>query len=105
MEVTDPELGGYDGMLFRFESEVDGGFWMMNTPMPLTVAYIGADGSLVSTADMEPCVGEAAASGCPVYPPDGPYRWASRCPRAGWTSSGSRPAPGFTDTGEPCGSS
>jgi uncharacterized membrane protein (UPF0127 family) len=103
MEVTDPELGGYDGMLFRFDDEVEVGFWMMNTPMPLTVAYIGADGSLVSAADMEPCVGEdARAGGCPSYPPDGPYRWAVEVPQGGLDELGLVPGASFTDHGEPC---
>jgi uncharacterized protein len=103
MEVTDPDLGGYDGMLFRFDSEVEVGFWMMNTPMPLTVAYIGADGSLVSTADMEPCVSEEAqADGCPSYPPDGPYLWAVEVPQGGLDELGLVPGASFTDTGEAC---
>jgi uncharacterized membrane protein (UPF0127 family) len=101
--VTDPELGGYDGMLFRFDDEVEVGFWMMNTPMPITVAYIGADGSLVSTADMEPCVSAAAqADGCPSYPPDGPYLWALEVPQGGLDELGLVRGATFTDLGEPC---
>lgn len=103
MDVTDPQLGGYDGMLFRFESEVEVGFWMKDTPMPLTVAYIGADGGLVSTADMEPCLGEAAAaSNCPSYPPDGPYLRAVEVPQGGLVDLGLVPGSRFTDTVEPC---
>jgi uncharacterized membrane protein (UPF0127 family) len=103
MEVTDPDLGGYDGMLFRFDDEVEIGFWMMNTPMPLTVAYIGADGSLVSTADMEPCVDEDdQAAGCPSYPPDGPYRWAVEVTQGGLDELGLVPGSSFTDTEQPC---
>jgi uncharacterized membrane protein (UPF0127 family) len=103
MEVTDPELGGYDGMLFRFDSEVEVGFWMMNTPMPLTVAYIGEDGALVSTADMEPCADDdAIAAGCPSYPPDGPYRWAVEVPQGRLSQLGLEPGARFTDTGRPC---
>ncbi len=103
MEVTDPELGGYDAMLFRFESEVAVGFWMKNTPMALTVAYIGADGELVSTADMEPCLGQAAAaSDCPSYPPDGPYLWAVEVPQGRLPDLGIVPGATFADTGEEC---
>jgi uncharacterized membrane protein (UPF0127 family) len=103
MGVTDPDLGGYDGMLFRFESVSEVGFWMKDTPMPLTVAYIGEDGVLVSTADMEPCLGEAAAaSDCPSYPPDGPYRWALEVPQGGLGDIGLVPGATFTDTGEEC---
>jgi uncharacterized membrane protein (UPF0127 family) len=103
MEVTDPDLGGYEGMLFRFETETEVGFWMKDTPMPLTVAYIGADGELVSTADMEPCVGDAADVGdCPSYPPEGPYRWALEVPRGGLDALGLVPGARFTDTRAPC---
>lgn len=72
MEVTD--LGGYQGMVFVWDHDVDGGFWMRNTPTPLSIAWFDADGAFVSTADMVPC--SATADDCPVYPPDGPYRFA-----------------------------
>src|SRR5690606_25152455 len=55
MEVTDPELGGYDGMLFRFPDEHSGGFYMRNTPLPLEIAYLGAGGDVVGIREMEPC--------------------------------------------------
>ncbi|HMJ76648.1 MAG TPA: DUF192 domain-containing protein [Iamia sp.] len=72
MEVTD--LGGYDGMLFRFPDDSDGGFWMKDTVLPLSIAYLDADGAVVSTADMDPCPPGTAR--CPSYPADGPYRMA-----------------------------
>ena len=72
MFVTDPALGGYDGMLFRFDEDGTGGFWMKNTRLPLSIAYLDADGAIVSTADMEPC--PDGTERCPGYPPDGPYR-------------------------------
>ncbi|MFP4512290.1 MAG: DUF192 domain-containing protein [Acidimicrobiales bacterium] len=71
MEVTD--LAGYDGMLFSFPGTVRRSFWMGNTVLPLTIAFIDQDGGVVSTADMEPC---PEAVDCPDYPPEGPYRWA-----------------------------
>lgn len=72
MFVTDPALGGYDGMLFQFDEDGSGGFWMKNTRLPLSIAYVAADGSIVSTADMAPC--PDGTERCPGYPPDGPYR-------------------------------
>jgi uncharacterized membrane protein (UPF0127 family) len=78
MEVTDESLGGYDGMLFLFPVDSSGGFWMRNTPMPLSIAYLAADGEIVSTADMEPC---EDSPDCPSYPADGPYRTALEVPQ------------------------
>ncbi len=81
MGVTDPELGGYDGMLFRFPADSSNGFWMRDTPLPLSIAYLDAEGATVDVADMEPCLDRGSA--CPTYPPDGPYRMALEVPRGG----------------------
>jgi len=72
MEVTD--LGGYQGMVFVWDADTSGGFWMRNTPTPLSIAWFDADGDFVSSADMEPC--PATAPDCPVYPAGGSYRFA-----------------------------
>ena len=72
MEVTD--LGGYQGMVFVWDADTSGGFWMRNTPTPLSIAWFDADGEFVSSADMEPC--SATAPDCPVYPAGGAYRFA-----------------------------
>jgi uncharacterized membrane protein (UPF0127 family) len=72
MEVTD--LGGYEGMVFVFDTDTDGGFWMRNTPTPLSIAWFDADGEFVSATDMAPCPDDE--SDCPVYPPEGTYRFA-----------------------------
>lgn len=71
MEVTDPELGGYDGMFFLYPEPTAGAFWMRNTPMPLSIAYFDEHGDLVSTADMAPCADDLD---CPSYPAGGPFR-------------------------------
>ena len=55
MQVTDPTLGGYDGMLFRFDADTNDQFYMRNTPMPLSIAFIASNGDVVSTTDMAPC--------------------------------------------------
>ena len=90
MEVTDPELGGYDGMLFRFEAEHDGGFYMRNTPQPLEIAYLGADGGVVAIREMEPC---DDVDGCPTYPSGGDYLRTIEVPVA----AGGLAALGITD--------
>lgn len=71
MEVTD--LQGYDGMAFRYDTDVTNGFYMRNTPSPLSIAWIDAAGGVVSTADMAPCEDR---DGCPSYLAAGPYRTA-----------------------------
>ncbi len=71
MHVTD--LGGYDGMLFQFGTDSTGGFWMKDTLLPLSIAYLAEDGSVVSTADMDPC---PEGEPCPSYPADDLY-WSA----------------------------
>jgi uncharacterized membrane protein (UPF0127 family) len=76
MNVDD--LKGYPGMLFRFSQDSQAAFHMKDTPMPLSIAWFGADGSLVSTADMAPCLNQ---DNCPVYAAAGPYRYALEVPQ------------------------
>ena len=78
MEVEDPTLGGYDGMLFEFPTEVRGSFWMRRTPLPLSIAYFDEDGRLVSTADMAPC---GDSSDCPTYPAKDQFAYALEVPQ------------------------
>jgi uncharacterized membrane protein (UPF0127 family) len=42
------------GMLFVFESPETQCFWMRNTPLPLSIAFIADNGSIVNIADMAP---------------------------------------------------
>lgn len=77
MEVTD--LGEHDGMAFLFEADTTSGFWMRNTPTPLTIAYYDAAGEFVGANDMEPCEDSPR---CPSYPPPSrPYRVAIEVPK------------------------
>jgi len=77
MGVT--ELRGIDGMLFRWPADVESGFWMKDTPMPLDIGFFAADGSLLEVLAMEPC----AADPCPVYRPEVGYRFALEVPSGG----------------------
>ena len=52
MERT--ELAENAGMLFVFGREQQLSFWMRNTRIPLSIAYIDADGRIVDIEDMEP---------------------------------------------------
>lgn len=49
-----PELGANDGMLFVFERPSEQCFWMKNTLLPLSIAFIADDGTIVGLADMQP---------------------------------------------------
>jgi len=42
------------GMLFVFERKGRHCFWMKGTPLPLSVAFLADDGTVVGVADMEP---------------------------------------------------
>jgi len=47
-------LGKDEGMLFIFETEDYHGFWMKDTLLPLSIAFIDRDGRIVSITDMQP---------------------------------------------------
>jgi uncharacterized membrane protein (UPF0127 family) len=42
------------GMLFVFDAPSEHCMWMKNTYIPLSVAFIDADGTIINIADMEP---------------------------------------------------
>jgi uncharacterized protein len=60
------------GMVFLYPQDVAEAYWMKNTLVPLSIAFVAADGRVVSVAEMTPC----QADPCPSYPPAGPYRYA-----------------------------
>jgi uncharacterized membrane protein (UPF0127 family) len=70
MEVTEPTLGGFDGMLFAFEERPgSGGFWMRNTRLPLTGVFFDTDGRFLEALPMVPCPDETSDGDCPRYGP------------------------------------
>jgi uncharacterized protein len=77
MDVTD--LGDADAMLFVFESEGLHRFYMWQTPMPLDIAFLAADGMFVASAAMEPCL-EPPVADCERYAPEVPYLLALEVP-------------------------
>ena len=66
------ELPEDEGMLFLYEDETSGGFWMKNTLIPLSIAFFDRDGKILRILDMEPC----EADPCPAYDPQVSYRGA-----------------------------
>jgi uncharacterized protein len=67
------------GMAFVFEQPVTTGFWMRDTPIPLSIAFVDEDQRVVGLKEMEPC----AAEPCPSYGVDEPYVMAIEA-NAGW---------------------
>jgi uncharacterized membrane protein (UPF0127 family) len=68
-----------DGMAFVFDGPVTDGFWMKDTLIPLSVAFVGEDGRILSESDMDPCT----ADPCPTYPASAPYTMAIEA-NLGW---------------------
>ncbi len=47
------EMPQHEGMLFAFDQPAVQCFWMMNTLIPLSAAFIADDGTIVNIADMQ----------------------------------------------------
>lgn len=60
------DMPAHEGMLFVFEQPGVQCFWMRNTPLPLTAAFIADDGSIVNLADMAPFKDDSHCSKAPV---------------------------------------
>lgn len=58
-------LGGDSGMVFVMGGPTDGGFWMKDTLIPLSIAFWDDDGRILTMLDMDPCPSES----CPSYNP------------------------------------
>jgi uncharacterized protein len=68
-----------DGMAFVFPQAVSTSFWMKDTLIPLSIAFVGTDGRVVSISDMQPC----DADPCPTYASSAPYTLAVEA-NLGW---------------------
>jgi len=54
------------GMLFVFDTAEVQCFWMKNTPLPLSIAFIDSQGIITSIADMQPLSEDPHCSSVPV---------------------------------------
>ena len=59
------EMAAHEGMLFVFDDVAPRCFWMKNTLLPLSIAFIEDDGTVVNIADMKP---RSEASHCSEKP-------------------------------------
>jgi uncharacterized protein len=57
------------GMAFLFDGPSVASFWMKDTPIPLSVAFVDADGRIVTIRDMRPCT----ADPCVFYSSTDPF--------------------------------
>ena len=48
------EMPQHEGMIFVFEEPTKQCFWMKNTLLPLTAAFVADDGTIVNLEDMKP---------------------------------------------------
>ena len=60
------EMPQTEGMLFVFEQPIVQCFWMKNTLLPLTIAFVADDGTIVNLADMKPQTTDSHCSTKPV---------------------------------------
>ncbi len=70
------EMGANEGMLFVNDDVAVRCFWMRNTLIPLSIAFVADDGTIVNIADMQP---RSEASHCSTKP----VRYALEM-RQGW---------------------
>lgn len=59
-------LGPNEGMLFLFTDKSPQCFWMKNTKVALTIAFLADDGAIVNLADMKPLDETSHCSAQPV---------------------------------------
>lgn len=78
------DLGPDEGMLFVFPDSRMRSFWMRNTPLPLSIAYIDDSGVILEIHEMEPF------SEAPV-PSSHPVRYALEVNAGRFTEVGVRP--------------
>lgn len=61
-----PTMPNNDGMLFVFNEATQQCFWMKNTLLPLSAAFIADDGTVVNIEDMKPQTLDSHCSKKPV---------------------------------------
>jgi uncharacterized membrane protein (UPF0127 family) len=60
------DMPTHEGMLFVFEQPAPQCFWMRNTLLPLSIAFLADDGTVVNIADMKPQSDDSHCSSKPV---------------------------------------
>jgi uncharacterized membrane protein (UPF0127 family) len=86
------EMPQHEGMLFVFEQPSVQCFWMKNTLLPLSIAFVADDGTVVNVHDMQPQVLDSHCS-------DKPVRYALEMNQGWFAKRGVKP--GFKLSGAP----
>jgi uncharacterized protein len=60
------QMAMHEGMLFVGEEDAPRCFWMRNTLLPLSAAFVASDGTIVNIADMRPQTDDSHCSARPV---------------------------------------
>ena len=60
------EMPQHEGMLFVFEYEAQQCFWMKDTLLPLSIAFVATDGTVVNIDEMKPQTLDSHCSARPV---------------------------------------
>lgn len=84
------DMPQHEGMLFIFDAPAQQCFWMKNTLLPLTAAFVADDGTIVNLADMKPQTTDSHCSARPVrYVLEMNQGWfAKRAIKAGFKLTG-----------------
>jgi hypothetical protein len=59
------QLPENSGMIFLYDKDINGSFWMQNTYIPLSIAFFDADGKIIYITDMEPLTTDSHGPGRP----------------------------------------
>ncbi len=87
-----------EGMAFVFDGPTDETFWMKDTLIPLSIAFVSGD-RIVGIREMLPC----ASDPCPTYASPAPYTYAMEA-NGGWFSGhGLGEGDRVRSFDEPCG--
>jgi uncharacterized protein len=82
-----PSLPADAGMVFLYDESPDGGFWMKDTLIPLSIAFWDRSGRILKILDMVPCRQDP----CPLYQPGVAYFGAVEANLGWFADHGVRP--------------